>query len=504
MAVADGQDAVAQEAALIGELGDPAFLGFEVHIAAEHLLVLEVRTGGEVAEVQLADVALEAEADLVLRTGRPGQQQARLGVIEALFLIGVTGLGDGRGLEPQSAFDIQIRPHAPGRLAEQFAAGLLDHDLVGRQGNDDPAIGERLVDFQHVVGDLAAGLEREGRRPFPAHQRPQDGFGGVAVGGEALLGAGDAVGRRQGGGGVLEIVPLADQAGFRRQAFRHRAGEDGADLAARALFGEAVVAQDRRPVLETELAVVVDPQARGQVDLAAHEGVGEIDPHALPAAGLVAVIALVAQDDAVGVAADDAADAVGVINGHAVGQGEAPDTVAVAPRELVGSEAAIGAALEEGHIGRQDLLGAGLGPGDDVHDDRIALHVDAGGPAPDQLDAFDLGHQGSREDRGAGVVLGRRPRAVDQDVTDRAFEAARAVAVLDRETRDPADHVQSRVRALAGEEVECEDKDALLGGAGLRRGSGRGSLGRGRAGAEQDGRRRQQDGLRHCRIPLVV
>ena len=174
MAIADRDDAIAEEPALIGEFGDPAFLGLEVHIAAKHLFVLKVRAGGEVAEVQLTDIALEAETELVLRARRPRHLQARLGVVEALFLIGVAGLGDGRGLEPQAALDVKVRTHAPGRLAEQLAPGLLDHDLVGRQGNDDSAVGEGLVDLQHIVGDLPACLEREGRRPLPAHQRPKD------------------------------------------------------------------------------------------------------------------------------------------------------------------------------------------------------------------------------------------------------------------------------------------------------------------------------------------
>jgi hypothetical protein len=182
----------------------------------------------------------------------------------------------------------------------------------------------------------------------------------------------------------------------------------------------------------------------------------------LAAALLVVEIAFVSQNRAVGTFADDAAHTVGVARRDAIRKGEAPDPVAVAAGELVLAEAAIGAALEEGHIGRQDLFGAGLAAGNDVHDDRIALHIDTRSPAPDQLDALDLGDQGPRQDRGAGVVLGRRPRSIDQDIADRALETPRAIAVLDGETGHAADHVEGGVRSLVCEEVRGEDQDALL------------------------------------------
>ena len=301
--------------------------------------------------------------------------------------------------------------------------------------------------------------------------------------------------------GVLEIAPFADEAGFGRQAVADRAGEDRADFAAGPGLVIGVFAQDRGAVLAAELAVVVLADAGGQVDLAAHEGVGVVAADALAAAVLVAEIAFVAQDDAVAVTPDDAADAVGVVDADAVRQGEAHDPVAVAGGELVGAVGGVAAALEQEIGAGEDRFVAGLGLGDDVHDHRIALHVDARSAAADQFDTLDLGHQGAAEDRRAGVVLGGRAGAVDQDVADRAFEAARAVAVLDREAGDAADHVESGVGALVGEEVGGENQDALLAGLGLGRtgdlrGRGR-CLRQGAAGAEHDGRRGQKNGLGH-------
>ncbi|MNS49239.1 hypothetical protein D3C72_818420 [compost metagenome] len=146
------------------------------------------------------------------------------------------------------------------------------------------------------------------------------------------------------------------------------------------------------------------------------------------------------------------------------------------------------------------MLAAGRGLQDDVGDDRIALHVDAGGAAADQFDALDLGGDGAAQDVGAGVVLGRRARAVDQDVADRAFKAAGAVAVVDREARHAVDHVQRRIGAGVGEEVRREDQDAGVAGLGQlarRRRSGFGGQGRRGGGDRQRGGGGQQNGLGH-------
>src|SRR5690606_8774487 len=136
---------------------------------------------------------------------------------------------------------------------------------------------------------------------------------------------------------------------------------------------------------------------------------------------------------------------------------------------------------------------------DDVGHHGIALHLDAGGAAADQLDPLDLGGHGAAQDVGAGVVLGGRAGAVDQDVADRAFEAARAVAVVDREARHPVDHVQGGVRPGVGEEVGGEDQDALVaGGGGLAGGRRRrlgGQGGGGRGGGQHQGGGRQQGAL---------
>uniref|UniRef100_A0A0N5A111 LigA n=1 Tax=Parastrongyloides trichosuri TaxID=131310 RepID=A0A0N5A111_PARTI len=177
MAQADADDAFAPETLLIGQFGDPARFGMQVHIAAEDIAVGELGRGGEVAEVQLTDGALQPQAQLVVGRRGPGGQQARLGEEEALFLISVAGLADGRGFQPQAAFQRPFRVDAPRRLAEQFAARLLDLDRGGGQGLLDAVDGIGLVALHHVVGDFAARLEIHRRGPLIAHQAAQDGFG---------------------------------------------------------------------------------------------------------------------------------------------------------------------------------------------------------------------------------------------------------------------------------------------------------------------------------------
>src|SRR5690606_7917258 len=74
-------------------------------------------------------------------------------------------------------------------------------------------------------------------------------------------------------------------------------------------------------------------------------------------------------------------------------------------------------------------------------------------------------------------LLARRARAVDQDVADGAFKAARAVAVVDREARPPVDHVQRRVGARVDEEVGGEDQHSLVAGDSGLPGRGVGPIG---------------------------
>ena len=155
------------------------------------------------------------------------------------------------------------------------------------------------------------------------------------------------------------------------------------------------------------------------------------------------------------------------------------------------------------------MLPRAFGLEDHIGDDRIALHVDARGPAPDQFNAFDLAGRGAGQDIGAGVVLRGRAGSVDQHIAHRALKSAAARAVVDRETGDPIDHVQRGVGLLLGEEVGREDQNARTGrvrgrGAGChRRGPGGGGLGQGCAPAEQDRRRRQQQGFGHRGFPLI-
>ncbi|MNL12515.1 hypothetical protein D3C87_1333850 [compost metagenome] len=293
-----------------------------------------------------------------------------------------------------------------------------------------------------------------------------------------------------------------DESGFQLQLLAQRARIDDADFAALAVVVVETLAQNIGTSLAVDVVPVVDAVAGRQVDLAAHEGAGIVAADRVPAAVAVIVILLVAQDGAVGVDADDRPSAVGVAGRCAVAQGHAPGAVAFAGGELIGAAVQVLAAFEQTGVGRQDVFAAGGGLQDDVGDDRIALHVDAGGAAADQFDALDLSGNSAAQDVGASVVLGRRARAVDQDVADRAFKAAGAVAVVDREARHAVDHVQRRIGAGVGEEVGGEDQDALvLGLGGLGRARRVGESRRGDA-ERQHGCGGQQDGLGHGVVPL--
>src|SRR5690606_35302599 len=288
VAQTDADDPFAPEALLEGQFADPAGFGLQIDVAAEDVLVLQVGRGGEVAEVQLADRALDAQAHLGGGRRRPGRQQARLGVEEALLLLGVARLADGRGFQPQAALERPFGIDAPGGLAEQFAARLLDLDRGRGQGLVHPADRIGLIDLQHVVGDLAAAFELQGGGPLEAQQAAQDGLGGVAVGGEPfdrLFDPGFAV---QGGGDVVEFLELVDEARLQLQPLRQGAGVDDADLAALGVFVGQAFAQHVRRGLAIDAVPVVDPVTRRQVDPAAHQRAGVGAPDRVPAA--VAVV----------------------------------------------------------------------------------------------------------------------------------------------------------------------------------------------------------------------
>ncbi|MNS49238.1 hypothetical protein D3C72_818410 [compost metagenome] len=312
MAQAQADDAFAPEALLVGGFGDPARFRFQVHIAAEDVLVRELGRGGEVAEVQLADGAFQAQAQLVVGHGRPGGQDARLGEEEALFLSGVAGLADGGGLQPQAAFQRPLGIDPPGGLAKQFTARLLDLDRGRGQGHGHAADRIGLLDLQHIVGHLGAALEVHGRRAFIAHQTAQDGLGRIAVGAELLLGLVDGAQARVRGREVIEVAKLVDEAGLQLQLFGQGAGVDDAELTTVAVFVIETLAQDIGTGAAVDVVPVVDSVARRQVDLAAHEGIGEVAPDRVPAAVAVIEELFVAQHGAVGVDAHNRAHAVGI------------------------------------------------------------------------------------------------------------------------------------------------------------------------------------------------
>ena len=59
---------------------------------------------GELGEVELRHRALERGADLLTLRGRPCRDDARLGIAEIAFLLGVARLRDGRGLVGEAQF----------------------------------------------------------------------------------------------------------------------------------------------------------------------------------------------------------------------------------------------------------------------------------------------------------------------------------------------------------------------------------------------------------------
>jgi len=217
---------------------------------------------------------------------------------------------------------------------------------------------------------------------------------------------------------------------------------------------------------------------------------------------------LVADHGAIGVTTDDPARAIGIAGRDTVAEGEAPAAIALFGRELVRTPVAVMAAAEQGVVVADDMLAAALALQDDVHDNRITLHVDAGRASADKFDPLDLTGRGAAQNVRDRVTLGCGASVVDQGVADRAFEAPAARAVVQTEAGDSADHVQRGVRPLVGEEIGGEDQNATLVGVGQRRGGGRtgrnrrlGDLGFGRGqggrGGEKHGRAGQKNGLGH-------
>ena len=97
-----------------------------------------------------------------------------------------------------------------------------------------------------------------------------------------------------------------------------------------------------------------------------------------------------------------------------------------------------------GRHGEQPLAGLVLAQ-DDVGDDRLALHVDAGGAAADDVDALDLAGLDAAQGVLQAFTLGGRPLAIDQHIAGRAAVAAHVVALVEREARNAGDHVHGGV-----------------------------------------------------------
>src|SRR5690606_23021982 len=159
----------------------------------------------------------------------------------------------------------------------------------------------------------------------------------------------------------FEAVPLVDQPGLELEPVAHRPGVDGAELAAVAVVVEQAFAADARGGLQADAVEIIDAVAGGQVDLAAPQRGRESAPDGLPAAVAGIVIVLAAEDGAVGVGADDRADAVGIAHRQTVAEGHAPGALALAGGELVGTVELVAAALEEIAGGGHDRLPAVLG-----------------------------------------------------------------------------------------------------------------------------------------------
>ncbi len=100
---------------------------------------------------------------------------------------------------------------------------------------------------------------------------------------------------------------------------------------------------------------------------------------------------------------------------------------------------------------------------DDVHHDGLALHVDAGRAAADEIDPLDLRRRQTRQDADQIVGLAGRAPAVDQDIARGTGKAAQIASVVEHEPRHAADRVICGVYPHRREEGGWIARDGLAG-----------------------------------------
>ena len=121
-----------------------------------------------------------------------------------------------------------------------------------------------------------------------------------------------------------------------------------------------------------------------------------------------------------------------------------------------------------------------IGPGGrlqhQIGQHRAALHVDPGGPAPDDLDPGDTGGRDALQGLAQAVGLGSGPLAVDQHIARGTGISPDTLAGVDGETRNALNQIQRRAE-LAARKVGGIIDGHITGGGGC--GNGRHRSGQG-------------------------
>src|ERR1041385_3210323 len=107
---------------------------------------------------------------------------------------------------------------------------------------------------------------------------------------------------------------------------------------------------------------------------------------------------------------------------------------------------------------------------DDVHDDGLALHVDTGSAATDEIDAFDLRGGQARENSDKIIGLACRALPINQHIARRIGEAAHIAAVIEHEAGYALDHIERRVEPHRREK-RCRIANDCAGRRGCTRGT---------------------------------
>ena len=106
-------------------LDRPGALGLVVGVAERLVVVVEVDGAGELAELQLRDIAFDGKAEAVRLVDPPVQRHRRLGVEEGPRLFDIAGLADLGEFEPQAGLDIYVLVQRPDMAPEEFRTAFL-------------------------------------------------------------------------------------------------------------------------------------------------------------------------------------------------------------------------------------------------------------------------------------------------------------------------------------------------------------------------------------------